>query len=156
MKSNIHRLGMILISLGIIFGLETLLKFQILYNLWPLILTNLGAGFISIFFKRERRDSIYLGIGVYIICFSILAFYCNFQTWEKLSVLWPSFIAFIGISYLFIYLFFARHPIYLFMIILFLSVSLVFFIVFSVNSKYWWIIFIFLGIAAFVTERKKQ
>jgi len=147
---------MILISLGIIFGLETLLKFQILYNLWPLILTNLGAGFISIFFKRERRDSIYLGIGVYIICFSILAFYCNFQTWEKLSVLWPSFIAFIGISYLFIYLFFARHPIYLFMIILFLSVSLVFFIVFSVNSKYWWIIFIFLGIAAFVTERKKQ
>ena len=149
--SSIKRVGMFLILLGILFGLETYFKVSILYKLWPVMLTSLGGGFIGIYYKRRRSEVTYLILGIYIVCFSILAQYYNFTSWSKLAYQWPVFIGFAGLSFLITYLFYSRNRIYLFSAAFFFSVMLIFFLVFSVSKFYWWLIFIFLGISILLT-----
>jgi hypothetical protein len=152
MESNIKRLSYLLIGLGIIFGLETYLEIRIIYKLWPLLILSLGAGFIAVFFKREKREPLYIGIGIYLLCFSILSFICNFTTWHNIKFLWPLFILFLSISYFVIY-YFNKHKTFLFLGFLFLSISIIFFMLF-LSYKLWWTIFIFLGISILITEKK--
>jgi hypothetical protein len=148
--SNIRRVGVLFIVLGILFGLETYFSIKILSNLWPLLATSLGAGLVTIFYKRQKRENIYLIIGIYIICFSITALYLNFTSWEILGNLWPLFLAFAGISFLIPYLLNNTHKLFLFTSIFFFSVALIFFLVFSISKSFWWLIFILLGISIFL------
>ena len=66
----------------------------------PLLITSLGGGLVGIFHQRGRRESVFLGAGVYLICFSLLALYCSFTSWSRLAVLWPLFIGFLGVAFL--------------------------------------------------------
>jgi hypothetical protein len=141
---------LILFALGILFALETHLEVRILSRLWPLLLTSLGGGFVGIFYVRERREPFFLGIGVYLVSFSLLALYCSLTSWSRMAELWPLFIGFLGLSFLAIYLVSARELIYLFFIILFFSACFVFLLVFSISPHFWWILFFFLGLAVYV------
>ncbi|MFH1379957.1 MAG: hypothetical protein ABII23_06735 [bacterium] len=152
--SNVNRVGIFLIILGVLFGLETYFNLKILSNLWPLILTSIGSGFIAIFYKREKREAIYLGIGIYIICFSLLALYCNFTSWENIGSLWPLFLGFAGISFFITYIFYRRVKLYLFIATSLFSITAIFFLVFSVSNNYWWLILIFLGISILMVGKK--
>ncbi|HOK40367.1 MAG TPA: hypothetical protein PLD27_04935 [bacterium] len=156
MHSNIKRFGLLFIFLGLLFGVETYLNYYFLYKLWPLFITILGAGFVGIFYKREKREAIYLGIGSYLIAFSFLALYCNFFSWVHLSFLWPLFIFFFALSFLSIYFLFAKHIIFLFAFLFFLSISLLFFVVFSISGKLWWLIFIFIGSSILILDKRSK
>ncbi|MBN1114621.1 MAG: hypothetical protein JXA66_04715 [Oligoflexia bacterium] len=155
MESNIRKLAVFLFMLGILFAVETYYNYLILNKLWPVILTSLGGGFIAIFFKRKKREPFYLASGVYIICFSILALVCNFTNWD-LTRVWPVFIGFIGISQLALYVFHTRHRLYLFMMFVFFSISVVFYLVFTVSYKFWWTMLFMLGFAMLISVRKDE
>ena len=155
METNIKRLAYFFFFLGALFAVETYYNYMILYKLWPLIVASLGGGLITIFFKRKRREPIYLASGTFFICFSVLALVCNFTSWN-LSELWPLFVGFIGVSQLILYIFYAHHKVYLFLTFLFLSISIVLFLVFTITYKFWWLIFILLGLTIIISETKNE
>lgn len=150
LHSNLNRLALLLFALGVLFALESLLNVHILSRLWPLLIASLGGGFIGIFFQRHRRESLFLGIGVYLVCFSLLALYCSFAGWNRMAVLWPLFLGFVGVSFLALYLLFARELIYLFLIVLSFSACFVFLLVFAISGHLWWLLFFFLALAVYV------
>jgi len=154
--SNVKRVGIFLIILGALFGLEANFHIRILSRLWPLLLTSIGAGFIGIFYKREKREAIYLGLGIYVICFSIMALYFNFTTWEMLSFLWPLFLGFAGISFLITYIFYRRDKVNLFLAAILFSITIIFFLVFSISHNFWWFIFILLGVSILITGKNEK
>jgi hypothetical protein len=154
--NDYYKVGLFLTVTGIIFAVETFFKIRILYKLWPVIITILGAGFINIFFIRKRSNAAFLWIGAYLVLFSLLAFYCNFYSWGHLSQLWPLFISFSGISFVSVFFFNLKNKMYLFTGLLLLSVSIVFFIVFSVSSKYWWTSFLLIGISVLAAGKDNE
>jgi hypothetical protein len=154
--NDYYRIGLVLIATGLVFAFETLFKVRILYKLWPVIITIMGMGFVKIFLLRKSKEIEFLGIGSYLIFFSFLAFYCNFYSWWHLGKLWPLFITSAGLSFLSIYLFNLKKRMYLLMGLILLSISVVFFIVFDISSKYWWTILILMGISVISTGKDNE
>lgn len=147
---NYLKLGISCIVLGLVFALETLSGSNLLYKLWPLIATIMGVGYIGIFHKRQCREGFFLGIGIYLILFSLLSLYCNFTSWQHLLFLWPLFISFLGISLISTVIFSHRNKLLLFLGFIVLSISIAFFGVFTINYRLWWIILILLGISILI------
>ncbi|MBN1384198.1 MAG: hypothetical protein JW983_04860 [Elusimicrobia bacterium] len=154
--SDTYKVGLFFIVTGLFFAVETFFKVNLLHKMWPALITVLGAGFINIFFIGKKKNATFLWIGSYFVLFSLLAFYCNFSSWGSLANLWPLFISFTGLSFLLIFLFNLKNKIYLFTGLILLSVSIVFFIVFSLSAKYWWLICIFIGISILLTGRDSE
>jgi hypothetical protein len=154
--TSFNRLAMLLIVIGAIFGADTFWHLSLAYRLWPLIITILGTGFLGIFIKRDRHETAYLAVGVYLIGFSGLALYCCFTSWSLLSFLWPLFIAFLGIVFLFIFLFCKKTRTNLLLGLLLVSLSAVFYFVFSVNAHLWWTVFILAGLSILVAELARE
>lgn len=154
-ENSYIKVGIILIVFGILFACEDLFKIDLLYKFWPLIITILGIGFIKIFLRREKREVLFVGIGTYLICFSLLSLYLNFTEWSQMNFLWPLFITFIGVVFIVIYFFRTNHKMYLFVALVMLSISIVFFLIFSFNLHLWWIVFILIGISILIVGRLK-
>ena len=151
--TNYHKVGLALVATGLIFALETFFKVQLLYKAWPIILTIIGTGFIKIHFIRQGRNAVFLGVGVYVILFSLLAIYCNMYSWAHLAYLWPLFISFAGISFLSVFCFNQKNKMYLLLALILLSISVIFFIVFTVSARWWWTIFILIGASILATGK---
>jgi hypothetical protein len=154
--SSYGRLGILLALIGIIMAVDTLADLSFFYRLWPLAITVLGIGFIGIYVRRSRRESVYIGMGVYLVGFSGLALYCSLTTWTALTVLWPIFITLMGLSFVFGYLFGTRGPGLLLAGLLFISLSALFFSLFSFNRRLWWSIFILAGTSFLVFDRARR
>jgi hypothetical protein len=150
-----QRFGILLLIVGSMYGLDTYLKLNVATRLWPIIITILGIGFLGIFSKRGQKESSYLGIGIYLICFSGLALYCNFTSWSALVKYWPCFILFLGFSFSFAFLFDKSKRLLFLMGLLLISLSVVFFFVFSISSSLWWTVFILTGLSVLIGERVK-
>lgn len=149
------RFGIILVVIGLLLAIDTILKLSLIYKLWPVLITIVGVGFIGIFKQRSRKEPLYIDIGIYFIGFSILALYCNFTSWSALSKLWPLFIAILGLSLVGGFIFCRRHYLQLLMGLLLISLSIVFFFVFTLDSRLWWTGFILGGISILVSEMAK-
>lgn len=147
------RLALFLIIIGSLFGIDTIVGIPIIYKLWPILISFLSIGFFGIFFTRQKLDSLFLGIGIYLFCFSILALYCNFTSWSSMKFLWPLFILFLGVVFFNIYFFCKQSRINIFLGILFISLSSLFFLVFNGNSEYWWTVMILAGFSILITEK---
>ena len=150
-----HRLALMLVVMGLLFGVDTLAGIAVIWRLWPLLITILGIGFVGIFARRGRREATYLAVGVYLICFSGLAIYCSFTTWTALAWLWPLFIAFMGLTLLAVVTFCRRGRLMLLLGLLLVSLSAVFFFVFALSPAYWWVIFVLAGISILIAERAR-
>lgn len=147
------RLAFLLIMLGLMFALDSFMGIPIVYKLWPLIVSFLSLGFLGIFIKRKRRDPAFISIGVYLLCFSLLALFCNFTSWGAMSYLWPLFILFMGITFLSIFLFSKKSKIILLLAALFILLSTLFFILQSGSSEYWWTVLILAGLSIIISEK---
>lgn len=150
-----RRFGILLLIVGSLYGLDTYLNLNVASRLWPIIITTLGIGFIGIFLKRGHKEPSYLGIGIYLICFSFLALYCNFTSWSTLAEYWPGFIFFLGLSFTFAFIFDRSKRLLFLMGLLLISLSIVFFFVFSISSTLWWTVFILTGLSVLIGERVK-
>jgi hypothetical protein len=157
--SNIHslesttyrRLAILLIIIGLLFAVDTFLRLSFIYKLWPILITILGIGLVGIYVKRNARESFYLAIGEYLICFSGLALYCNFTSWQIMSQVWSLFIAFLGMVFITLFFFHMKSKSILFIGLLLLSLSIYFFFIFSVSSQFWWVIFILVGLSILIS-----
>ena len=154
--SSYGRLGILLAVIGVILAVDTMASLTILYKLWPLLCTVLGIGFIGIYSQRSRREASYIGLGSFTIGFSGVALYCNFTSWSVLSTHWPVFIALLGVAMLFGFFFGNRRPTMLLTALLFLSMAIVFYLVFSLSSRLWWSIFILAGISFFLFDKVRR
>ena len=149
------RFAFLLIITGMLLSIDTFLGTPVVYKLWPLLLMILSIGFIGIFIRRNKREPVFLGLGVYILCFTGIALFCNFTSWSFLKHLWPLYITFLGISFLVVFLFSRKKYALLLIGLLLLSLSAVFFVVFSLGSQYWWTIFILIGLSILIAERTR-
>jgi hypothetical protein len=149
-----RRLGILLILMGAAFAAATYLGLPFIYSLWPLLSLSLGIGFIGIFIKRHRGGSFYLGTGVYLAQFSLLALYCNFTSWSILSSLWPVFIAFLGVVFAVNFIVVRRNHFVLFLGVLSFLLAGFFMLVFNVDTDYWWMVFVVVGVSVLVTGRR--
>jgi hypothetical protein len=149
------RFSIMLIVIGVLLGIDTFWNLSFIYKLWPLVITMLGVGFIGIFKSRDRKEAIYLSVGVYLLGFSALALWCDFTTWSNLKDLWPLFITFLGLSFLFAHLYGEKKRAYLLIGLLLVSTSAVLYFVFAVNPALWWIVFILTGASVLISERAR-
>ncbi len=115
------------------------------HKLWPLASGALGAGFLLLYRKR-KLETLLIGIGTYLICFSALALICNFTSWGILKETWPLFIGFLGISLLSIFFFGRRHFLYFSIGSGLIMLSVVFFFVFTVDPLLWPLSLILFGL----------
>lgn len=116
------------------------------HNFWPFASGALGIGFLLLY-RKKKLESLLVGIGTYLICFSILALICNFTSWRILKDTWPLFISFLGISMLCIFLFAKKQFLYFSLGSSLIMLSLVFFFVFSVDPLLWPLSLILFGIS---------
>jgi len=147
------RFALMLICIGLLLSVDTYLGRPVVYKFWPIMIAVLAIGFIGIFLRRNKRETSFLGMGVYLVCFTAIALYCNFTSWANLKLLWPLFITTLGLS--FVSMFFISRKKYVFLLLglLFFSLSAVFFVVFSLGGQYWWIVFILVGLSILAAER---
>lgn len=154
--SSYGRFGILLAIIGGILAVDTMADLTVLYKLWPLLCTILGIGFTGIYLQRSRRESMYIGLGIFFIGFSVLALYCNFTSWTTLAKLWPVFPLLLGVSMVFGFLFGSRHAVLLLNGLLFISLSIVFFLVFSLSYRLWWSVFILSGASFFIFDKARR
>lgn len=114
------------------------------YRLWPVYILFLAYGLLYLFYRKGKNDNFLLSVGVYLLQFSLLAFYCNFTSWKNLGVWWPLFIGFISPPTLLIYIY-QKRKFYLLTSITTLMLAIIFILVFQVDSKLWPLSLIFTG-----------
>ncbi len=154
-NTTYRRLAIFLITIGLLFAVDSLLKLSIVYRLWPVVIAILGIGLVGIFLKRKAGGALYLAVGEYIICFSGLAFYCNFTSWQNMAQIWPLFIVSLGIVFITLFFFNQKRRFLLFLGLLVFSLSIFFFLILSFGSQFWWTIFILVGLSILLSGRIK-
>lgn len=128
------------------------------HKLWPLACTFLGTGFILLY-RKKKFESLLIGIGSYLIFFSILALVLNFKSWYLLKEAWPVFIIMLGLSLVSIFFFGNRHILYLILGLFLIMLSLVSFFVFAIDPLLWPLSLILFGISVLLLnflKRSKQ
>ena len=148
-----HRLAVLLIVIGAMFAADSALELSMAPKLWPLLLTIVAVGLIGIFIKRSARGGGYLGGGVYLLCFSGFALYCNFTDWAMLAALWPAFIVFLGLALIAVFFACGRNRWYLLLGLLLLSTAVVLWLFLAESGRFWWTAFILVGVSLLVWER---
>ncbi len=154
-SASYSRFAFILITIGILIALESFFKLGIVFKLWPVLTLILGGGLIGIYKQRKTTGLLFLGSGEYLILFSILALYCNFTSWSRMSFLWPLFIIFMGVVFFTLYGADRKKRSFLFLGLVLISLSIFFYLMFKVDLQYWWSIFILVGISILISEKTK-
>ncbi len=149
------RLAVLLILIGVLFAVDSALTLSVVHKLWPVLLTILAVGLIGIFAKRQARGGLFLASGVYLLCFSGLALYCNFTNWGSIAELWPLFIAFMGIVFVVLFIVQGRSRRRLLLGLLLLSIAVVLWLLLAVSGGYWWVAFILAGLSLLVSEKAR-
>ena len=148
-----RRLAIFLITIGLFFAVDSLFKISFIYKLWPVIILILGIGLVGIYIKRKSSGALYIAVGEYFIYFSGLALYCNFTSWRNMASLWPLFTAFLGLVFVSLFFVHKKRHLLFFIGLLLLALSAFFFLIFSVDSQYWWTIFILVGLSIFISGK---
>lgn len=120
---------------------------------WPLTVTLVGSALILAGLGRGDYGSGLIGTGVYLVLTSLLFLYLNFTSWSKMATLWPLFIGFLGVAIFVASKGWRRRNILLFLSLFLVFLSLMFFLVFSIEVRLWPISLILFGISLFFIGR---
>ena len=146
-KGRYNVLALLCIAIGGLLILENYGYIRGVYNLWPVFPLILGIGFYMLYRDRGKKDLLLLAIGIYLIQFSVLAFYENYTSWSNMIYLWPFFVGFLGVSFLSIYVSTGKGIIFFHLAVLLIGLCVVFFLIFSVDYRLWPISLILFGIS---------
>ena len=152
-KSSFNVLAAICILFGILFLLENYGIFSGVYELWPVFPLILGWGLCLLFFKRSRRDLGMLGMGVFLICISLVCFYYNFTSWSMIASTWPAFIGSLGLSFLAVAVYDKQRYLAAFIGLILVFLCATFILVFSVDERLWPISLILFGVCIYFYRR---
>lgn len=149
-----RRLAVLLIVIGVVFAVDSILGLSVAWRMWPLLLTIVATGLIGIFAKRGGRGGGYLACGVYLLCFSGLAIYLNFTSWAMLTILWPAYVAFLGLAFMALFLAGGNRWTGLSALGL-LSTALMLWLFMAFSGQFWWVAFILAGASLMIWEKIK-
>ena len=150
-RSSTVFLALILIVAGIVVTLE---NFHFLIGIsrhWPVLLIFLGTGFCILYFQRNKQDQTIIWLGTFLTAIGIFFYYLNFTTWRNLAKEWPVFLLIAGISFIPV-VNFRRKMIYVLSSLSFITLFLIFFLVFNVSTKLWPLSFLFMGVDLLIIE----
>ena len=150
-----RRLAILLILTGAAFAADSMLGLSVAPKLWPVLPAVLAVGLIGIYAKRGGRGGMFLASGVYLLCFSAMALYCNFTSWARVAVLWPAFIAFLGLAFLVVFLSGGRRRGHLLLGMLLLSTAVVLWLFVALSGSYWWAAPVLVGVSLLAAERAR-
>jgi hypothetical protein len=133
---SVFTLAVVLIAAGAALTLENMGVVSGASKLWPAFVLILGAGFLIMFFNRERNDPALLFLGTVLSLLSVFFFCLNYTAWSYMSKLWPVFLGIAGAGFLAIYLA-RRVRLFLFLSVALVMLAGVFYIVFGVSLHLW-------------------
>jgi hypothetical protein len=133
---SIFVLAVVLIAAGAALTLENMGLVSGASRLWPAFVLVLGAGFLIMFFDREKYDPALLFIGTVLSLLGTFFFYLNFTGWSSMSKLWPVFLGIAGAGFLAIYLE-RRDRLFLFISVALIMLAGVFYLVFGISLHLW-------------------
>lgn len=134
--------------------LLTLENFSVIAGIsahWPIFLLIIGSGFTILYFQRKKTDEVLLWLGTLIFILGIFSYYLNFTSWQQLATLWPIFLGIIGSCFLSVGLV-AKKVILNYFGILFISLFLIFTLVFTISIKLWPLSLVVFGICLLILE----
>ncbi len=138
-------LSVILIIAGAIITLENFSLISGISVHWPALLIILGIGFILLFFQKKQQDIAMIWIGSFVALLGCFFYHLNFSGWKNLGHDWPVFLAIIGLSFMSIALFRSKM-VYILSSLSFITLFIVFFLVFTVSSRFWPLSLLLLGV----------
>ncbi len=144
-------LAVILIITGIVVTLENFMFLNGISRHWPALLLVLGTGFTLLYFQKQKQDQVLIWLGTFILLLGLFFYYLNFSTWKSLSNEWPVFLLIIGISFIPVAAS-RKKMIYVLSSLSFITLFLIFFMVFKVSAKLWPLSFLFLGADLLIIE----
>lgn len=150
-RSGTAFLAVILIITGIVVTLENFRFLNGISRHWPALMLILGTGFALLYFQRKRQDQVLIWLGTFIGLLGLFFYYLNFTTWKSLSHDWPVFLLIIGISFIPVAAS-GKKMIYVLSSLSFITLFLIFFMVFKVSTKLWPLSFLFLGADLLIIE----
>lgn len=145
-------LAIFLIIAGSLITMENFSMIKGVTYHWPILLVIFGAGFIMLFFERERNDPVLMWLGTFQIALSFLFYYLNATSWKNLASLWPVFLGTVGISFLAVAVF-SRKMLFVYFAGSFLALFIIFTLVFSISSKLWPLSFVVFGFSLIIIEQ---
>ncbi len=150
-RSSTAFLAVILIIAGIVITLENLRFLNGISRHWPALMLILGTGFSLLYFQRQRQDQMLIWLGTFISLLGLFFYYLNFTSWKSLSHDWPVFLLIVGISFIPVAAY-KKKMIYVLSSLSFITLFLIFFLVFTVSAKLWPLSFLFLGVDLLIIE----
>jgi len=150
-RSSTAFLSVILIIAGIVITLENFRFLNGISRHWPALMLILGMGFSLLFFQRQRKDQVLIWLGTFIGSLGLFFYYLNFTSWKSLANDWPVFLLIVGISFIPVAAF-KKKMIYVLSSLSFITLFLIFFLVFTVSTKLWPLSFLFLGVDLLIIE----
>lgn len=151
MKKN-RTLGILALLFIIAGAILTLENYHVIPGIsinWPVLLLILGMGFVLLFFERKKEPIIW--IGSFLLFISIFFYYLNFTSWKSLAHLWPVFLGVIGLSFLATAIF-TRKRIFAYLAILFITIFLALYLVFTISLKLWPMSLFIFGISLLIID----
>ena len=145
-------LAVFLIIAGSLITMENFAMIKGVTYHWPILLVIFGAGFIMLFFERDRNDPVLMWLGTFQIALSLLFYYLNATSWRNLASLWPVFLGAVGISFLAMAIV-SRKMLFVYFAGSFLGLFIIFTLVFSISSKLWPLSFVVFGLSLIIIEQ---
>ena len=133
---SVFVLAIIFVVAGAVLTLENVGYLKGASRLWPLFPGVVGAGFLFIYFERNKSDHALMFLGTVLAFLAMFFFYLNFTTWRQIATLWPVFLGIMGMGFLSIYLT-SRIRLFLFLALSLMLIAAVFYLVFGVSLALW-------------------
>ncbi len=147
-RSSINVLAAVFVIAGVILTLENAGVVSGIARLWPLLLVVLGIGFLGLFNQKGRNDLVLAWLGTFFVGLGTLFGYLNYAGWVHITTLWPVFLALVGGSFA-VLSFFSSNRVFVWSAVLFVSLFIVFHLVFSVSLSLWPLSLVIFGLCLF-------
>ncbi|MBN1820444.1 MAG: hypothetical protein JXR31_09380 [Prolixibacteraceae bacterium] len=154
-KGSIGLLAALLIIAGVVVTLENFGLMHGVSKHWPLLLIILGIGFSILYYNGQRQNHAIIWFATFWATIGLFFYYLVFTSWGRLATQWPVFLLIIGLSFLSL-AWHCRKKIYFFSAVSFISLFLIFFLVFTISPGLWPLSMLFLGIDLLIINRWNQ
>ena len=150
-QKSISVLAGLFIIAGMVLVLENYALLRGISKFWPGLILITGSGFILLFFNRHKRDPALIWLGSFMAGLSVFFLCLNNTSWTTLSYLWPVFLGIVGASFLMTSIF-TKGRAYAYLAVLFISVFLALYFVFTVSYKLWPLSLVLFGISLLIID----
>jgi hypothetical protein len=145
-KRRFTVLAALFILVGLALTLENYHVVEGVSKQWPAFIFLFGLGFTLLFYRKNKEDPVLIWLGPFLIMNSIFFYYLNYSHWSNLSYLWTVLIAIIGLSFLPVG-FYTKRRLFAYLAILFITLFLSLFFVFTISLRLWPMSFVIFGVS---------